>query len=602
MSFENKIDNFSAEDDNIKVESSHSSYTLPEKTSKLSYFQSFKDSFKRADESEFNSTSDNNNLKPKFSQLETAISSQVLTNIKDKNQLKRNIKPRHQFLISIGTGVGTGMLVSTGSALRQAGPANLLIAFAIVSSFIYTTYNSISELAVVYRELSGSYNDMFKFLIDPAFGFATNICYALDFLCVMPLELVTSSLLIRYWTTKVNADAFVVIFYVLLFIVNLIGGQGYAEFEFIVSSIKLTAVISFLIYGLIMDLGGVKGQPYIGGKYWREPGAFRGENGINKFKGLCVCFVFAGFSYGGFESSILVSSVVEKPVSALKKGRKMLLYRIFVMYLGLLTFIGLLVPYTNEKLLGGSGSESDASPLIIAVSNVQVYPHILNAVILLSVLSVANNALYTSSRVLHSIFSQFFPHPNLTYVDKRGRPLTCIFIAALFGLLCFFAAAPFRVTFFNWLLSISGLAALFTYGGMNIAHIRFRKAMKVQGRSLNELAFISPTGIWGSYWSVIIIGLIFIAQFWVAIVPIGEGKADANAFFQNYLCAVLWIICYIGYKIYKKEWRFLIPAEEIDVVSNRIIYDHELIEEEERERKLRLKESGLFKKVVNFWC
>ena len=80
---------------------------------------------------------------------------------------QRPIKPRHLFLVSIGTGVGTGMLVSTGSALRQAGPANLIIAYILVSSFIFTTYNSISELAVVYKNLSGSYNDMFKFLIDP---------------------------------------------------------------------------------------------------------------------------------------------------------------------------------------------------------------------------------------------------------------------------------------------------------------------------------------------------------------------------------------------------------------------------------------------------
>ncbi|KAL6937258.1 hypothetical protein ACO0OL_001819 [Hanseniaspora opuntiae] len=575
MSSEDKIDVYTSSEDKIQAESSD--YTLPqEHTAKKTFFSSFIESFQRADENEFDEHNNGKSVKPTFSQLETSVSNQLVGNITNKNTLKRNIKPRHQFMISIGTGVGTGMLVSTGSALRQAGPANL--------------------------ELSGSYNDMFKFLIDPAFGFATNICYALDFLCVLPLELVTSSLLIRYWTTKVNADIFVSIFYVLLFMINLIGGNGYAEFEFIISSIKLTAVMSFLIYGLIKDLGGTPNQKYIGGKYWREPGAFRGDDGINRFKGLCVCFVFAAFAYGGFESSILVSSVVEKPVQALKKGRKMLLYRIFIVYLGLLLIIGLLVPFNNPKLLGGSGSESDASPLIIAVSNVNVYPHILNAVILLSVLSVANNALYTSARTLHSLFTQFCPHPNLTYVDKRGRPLACMAVSAVFGLLCLFAAASFRVTFFNWLLSISGLAALFTYGGMNIAHIRFRKALKAQGKSLNELAFISPTGVWGSYWSVIMIGLIFIAQFWVALVPIGSSKPDANNFFQNYLCAIVWLICYIGYKIYNKEWQILIPVDKIDIDSNRIIYDHEVIKLEEQEKKIKLKNSSIFKRILSFWC
>ena len=548
-------------------------------------FQSIKDSFKPAIKED----------------IDDELSNVELQNIKTKNALRRNIKPRHLFMVSIGTGVGTGMLVSTGSALRQAGPANLFIAFVIVSSFIFTTYNSISELAVVYRELSGSYNDMFKFLVDPGFALATNCVYALNWLCVLPLELVTSSLLIRYWTTKVNSDIFVVCFYFLLITINLFGGQGYAEFEFLISSIKLTAIISFSIFALIKDLGGVKGTPYIGGKNWRDPGAFRGENGINKFKGLCACFAFAGLSYGGFEASVLLSSVVERPVAALKKAKKMLLYRIFAIYLSLVVFIGLLVPYTSPKLLGG-GSESDASPLIIAAANVKVYPHILNAVILLSVLSVANNALYSASRVLHSLFTQFWPNPKLTYVDRKGRPLACLLIADIFGLLCFFAAADFRVTFFDWLLSIASLALLFTYAGMNLAHIRFRKAMKYNNRSLNELAFISQTGVWGSYWGILVIVLIFIAQFWVALVPIGTNKADANGFFQNYLCVVVWIIIYVGYKLYNNSWRIFIPIEEIDIVRDRIIFDHSAIVEEEEEVKLRIKNSGLVTRIKHFWC
>ena len=559
---------------------------------KNSFFTNIKDSFKRADPA--------NDIQPTYSQLEEALS---LGSAKEgTQQLQRNIKPRHLFLVSIGTGVGTGMLVSTGSALRQAGPANLFIAYCIVSSFIYATYNSISELAVIYKDLSGSYNDMFRFLIDPGFSFATIIVYALNYLCIMPLELVTASLLIRYWTTKVNSDIFVAIFYCLIFCVNILGGQGFAEFEFVVSSVKLTAVISFLIYGLIKDLGGTPNQSYIGGKYWRDPGAFTGDDAINRFKGLCACFVFATFSYGGFEISVLLSSVVEKPVFALKKARKMLLYRIFVIYFGIIIFIGLLVPYTNDKLLGGGNSESEASPLIIAVSNVKVYPHILNAVILMSVLSVANCASYTSSRILHSMFTQFWPHPTLTYIDRKGRPLGCMVVTCVFGLISFFAAASFRVTFFNWLLALSGLAVLFVFFGMNLAHIRFRRAMKVQGRSLNELAFISPTGIYGSYWALINIFLIFIAQFWVAIVPIGEGKPDANAFFQNYLCAVVWIIAYFGYKIYNKQWRILIPAKDIDIITDREIFDHEAVIDEEKEHLQEIKNSGILRRLLHFWC
>ncbi|XBW37373.1 hypothetical protein QEN19_002953 [Hanseniaspora menglaensis] len=583
--------------DELKLQSSsseESSYSLAESRPSASIFQRMKDSFKRAEPE--HEASENSG---EYNQLELCKSPQEG---KSKNELKRNIKPRHLFMISIGTGVGTGMLVSTGSALRQAGPANLFIAYVIASTFIYTTYNSIAELAIVYSDLSGSFNDMFKFLVDPSFAFATNFCYGLTWLCVLPLELVTSALLIRFWTTKVNADIYVACFYVFLVAVNFIGGEGFAEFEFFITLIKFTAVISFFIYALVMDLGGVKGQPYIGGKYWRDPGAFRGKNAANKFKGLCACFVFAVMSYGGFESAILISSVVQNPVKALKKGRKMLLYRIAILYLGLIIFISLVVPYNSDKLLGGGNAASDASPLIIATSKITAYPHILNAVILLSVLSVANNSLYCASRVWHSFFTQYYPNPTLTYIDRRGRPLTCLIIACVFGALCFLAAASFRVIFFDWLIAIAGLAFLFNYIGMNLAHIRFRQALKFNKRSLNELAYISQTGVWGSYWGIFIMMLMFIAQFWIAIVPIGEGKPDANAFFQNYLCVVVWIVAYLGYKIYTKEWQFLIPVEQIDIVSNRNIYDNAAIEEEEKTTKLKIKNSNLFKRVLHFWC
>jgi len=302
------------------------------------------------------------------------------------------------------------------------------------------------------------------------------------------------------------------------------------------------------------------------------------------------------------EVSVMLSSVVQNPVYALKKARKMLLYRIFLIYFGIIIFIGLLVPYTNEKLLGGGSSASDASPLIIAVANIKVYPHILNAVILLSVLSVANCAYYSAARILHSFFVQFYPHPTLIKVDRKGRAVTCMFITSIFGLLSFFAAAPFRVDFFNWLLALSGLAVLFLYFGFNLAHIRFRAAMKVQNRSLNELAFISPTGVWGSYWGIFMVVIIFIAQFWVALTPIGTHTPNAQSFFQNYLCAILWILCYIGHKLYNRNCQFLIPLDKLNIDKDRIIYNHEELMQQEKEH-LKMTQNGRFwKKLFNFFC
>ena len=64
----------------------------------------------------------------------------------------------------------------------------------------------------------------------------------------------------------------------------------------------------------------------------------------------------------------------------------------------------------------------------------------------------------------------------MAYIDKQGRPLTVVVIQLLFGCLAFINLASDGGTIFTWLLSLSGLAILFIYGGIALAHIRFRMA------------------------------------------------------------------------------------------------------------------------------
>lgn len=64
----------------------------------------------------------------------------------------------------------------------------------------------------------------------------------------------------------------------------------------------------------------------------------------------------------------------------------------------------------------------------------------------------------------------------MAYVDKKGRPINVIIIQLLFGCLAFINLAPNGGDIFNWLLALSGLSILFIYGGIGLAHVRFRKA------------------------------------------------------------------------------------------------------------------------------
>jgi amino acid transporter len=125
-----------------------------------------------------------------------------------------------------------------------------------------------------------------------------------------------------------------------------------------------------------------------------------------------------------------------------------------------LTIIGCIVPYNDPELLNGSSSsDANASPFVIAVKNagINAVPSIMNAVILIAVLSVGNSAVYGSSRTLAALADRRQAPKILGYIDQTGRPLVAIGLAAVIGLLCFLAGAgtDTRTEAFNWMLGKS---------------------------------------------------------------------------------------------------------------------------------------------------
>jgi len=258
-------------------------------------------------------------------------------------------------------------------------------------------------------------------------------------------------------------------------------------------------------------------------------------------------------------------------------------------YMVSLTIVGCLVPYNDALLLNGSGSsDANASPFVIAVKNagITVVPSIMNVVILIAVLGVGNSSIYGSSRTMAALADRGQAPAILGYIDNSGRPLVSIIVASLIGLLCFIVAAGTntRTQAFNWMLAISGLASIFTWGSICACHIRFRHAWKYNGHTLDELAFRSQPGYYGSWVGLIMNILILIAQFWTGAWPVGYASMSTNAlvqsWFEAYLAAPIVMLFYIVFKLWKK------PAfkrlKDIDVTSGRREMDLATILAEER--------------------
>lgn len=308
------------------------------------------------------------------------------------------------------------------------------------------------------------------------------------------------------------------------------------------------------ILGIILNVGGGPRGTYIGGRYWSDPGAFH-----NGFKGLCSVFVTAAFAFAGTELIGLAAAETANPRKSLPTAIKQVFWRITLFYIVSLTIVGLLVSYTDPRLLDGkSSADAKASPFVIAIKDAGIagLDSVMNVVIMIAVLSVGNSSIYGSSRTLAALAEQNQAPKFLAYIDRKGRPLISICIASALGLLAFLAASKQENAAFNWMLALSGLSSIFTWGSICLAHIRFRKGWKVQGHTLDELPFRSQPGVIGSWLGFIFNCLVLVAQFWTGFAPVDYGSLSAGDrvqnFFSAYLAAPIVILSYIGYKLYFK--------------------------------------------------
>lgn len=324
------------------------------------------------------------------------------------------------------------------------------------------------------------------------------------------------------------------------------------------------------ILGIVLDCGGGPQGGYIGGKYWIDPGAFH-----NGFKGLCSVFVNAAFAFAGTELVGLASAETSNPRKSLPTAIKQVFWRIAIFYIISLLMVGLLVPYTDPMLLkGDSDADAQASPFVIAIQNAGIsgLPSVMNVVIMVAVLSVGNASAYGSSRTLAALAEQGMAPRFLGYIDRKGRPIFSLLVSAAMGLLCFLAASDKQAQVFEWLLALSGLSSIFTWGSICLCHIRFRYAWKLQGHTLDELVYRSQPGIIGSWIGFVINCLVLIVQFWVAFAPVHYGSKSAGElvtnWFSTYLAAPVVILFYVCHKaVYRTP--FWVKAKEIDLMTGR---------------------------------
>ncbi|SMR52478.1 unnamed protein product [Zymoseptoria tritici ST99CH_3D1] len=469
----------------------------------------------------------------------------------DVQNLHRGLNGFHTSMIAIGGAIGAGLFVGAGGAFAQGGPASVLIGFIIISVMIVCVMQALGELATLYPQ-NGAFTAYVIRFIDPSWGFAMGVIYAISWLTVLPFELTAAGLTIDFWRPDINIGVWIAVFLTAMFVIQAFGVRAYGWTEVVLSMIKVITIIGFCIFAIINNAGGVPTDPrgYIGFEYWQNGLAFR-----NGFHGFCSVFVTAAFSFAGTELVGLTAAETKNPEKQLPRAIRQTVFRIVVFYLLSLLLVGTLVRADDDRLLNAGNSNTKDSIFVVAFLNAGVkgLPSVMNVVITLSVISVANSCTYGSTRTLQALAARGMLPKILAYVDKKGRPIPTILLQLAFAMLAFVnESSSSGGVLFGWLLALSAIAYFFVWGSICLAHIRFRMAWKAAGRSIDELPYKASMGVWGSYLGLLLNIVCLIASIYVGVSPItGEPFSFAvKPFFQQILAIPTIFFFYICYKIF----------------------------------------------------
>ena len=378
-------------------------------------------------------------------------------NPKDDTGLERKMESRHLTMISLGGVIGTGLFVSSGYTIHQAGPLGAILAYAVGSLLVYCVMVSLGELSVA-MPYAGSFHMYAKRFIGPGTAFTIAILYWLNWAVALASEFTAAGLLMQRWFPHSPSWVWSAVFIAVVFALNIMSVRLYGEAEFWFASIKVFAIIAFIVIGLLAIFGSI---PIAGHASAPLLGNFVADgwfpSGIAPIFStlLTVVFAFSGTEVVGVAAgSILVMAA--------------------------------LIPWHQAGV--------DTSPFVLVFQSIGMpfAGDIMNFVVLTAVLSAANSGLYVCSRMVWSLAKERLIPARFAKTNFRGVPIWAVLFSMAGSLLALLSSMIAASTVYLVLVAVSGLATLVVWFSVCVCHIRFRREWARDGHSADELDYSAP--------------------------------------------------------------------------------------------------------------
>lgn len=443
----------------------------------------------------------------------------------ESNTLSRSLRPRHVTMIAIGGIVGAGLFVGSSAAIAGAGPA-ILVTYALTGFLVLLIMRMLGEMAVGMPQIR-SFTEFARVGLGNWAGFSVGWLYWFFWVVVVPVEAIAGAAIIEKWIAMPIWEIGVVLMAIMT-AVNLLSARAYGEFEFWFSSIKVTAIIAFILvaaayaFGLISHGG-------TGFAHLTAHGGFAPNGWLAALAAVTTVI----FSMMGAEIVTIAAVESPEPARAVARMSSSVITRILIFYVGSILMVLCVVPW-NLVVPG-------ESPFTLALDTMHIpfASTIMAWIILTAVLSCLNSAFYVCSRVLFVLAGHGDAPRWLVKTNKRQVPSHSVMLASVAGFAGVIAAilSPSRV--FAFLLNASGALIVYIYLAIAVSQVRVRMRNEREGKPPVLPMWLFP---WLSYFAIagflaVLVALAItparFAEFWTSAISVAVALVAYAAVRRN---------------------------------------------------------------------
>jgi lysine-specific permease len=450
--------------------------------------------------------------------------------------LSRGLKTRHINMIVMGGSIGTGIFLASGYSVSVGGPGGALFAYGIMALIVYFLMTSLAELSA-YKPTSGTFCEYSSLYVGTSFGVAMGYNYWLNWAVTLAAEISAASIIMSYWFPTINSVLFSALFFILIFLINIISVRAYGEIEYTMSFIKIAVIIAFIVLGAATVIQ----QPQFGLHNWRIGDAPFHQGWF----GFISVFLFAGFSFQGTEIVGVASGETQNPETTIPKSIKYVFWRLTLFYVLSIAIITLLIPYNDIRL--SYQDNVNMSPYTLIFSKYISYyaADLVNFIILIAVLSAANASMYTSTRILWYLGKTGQAPKIFRKVNPYAIPIVALLASSLVGCLVFISSIVGNGVLFSYLVQISSLSGFIAWFGIALSHYQFRKNFLPALGGVDILSYKAKFYPYAQIIAMLALGLIMILQ----IIPLlGSEHHGTFDFFITYASIWIFMIFYFVHK------------------------------------------------------